>query len=175
MSDPSSGGDTQIQPLRIRPRIEPATPADVPIIWTLIRELAEFERLLDQVVGSEEKLQQTLFGPRPYAEVLLARVGSETAGFALFFHNYSTWRAQPGMYLEDLYVRPAFRGCGYGKLLLSRVAQLAVQRGCGRFEWSVLDWNQRAIDFYKKLGAEPLGDWTMFRMSGDNLIKLAEA
>ena len=175
MSEPIDSGDTQIQPLRLpRVRIEPAGPADVPVIWTLIRELAEFERLLDQVIATEERLRESLFGPRPYAEVLMARLVDESVGFALFFHNYSTWRAQPGIYLEDLYVRPAHRGHGIGEALLSEVAKLAVDRGCGRFEWSVLDWNQRAIDFYKALGAEPLNDWTMFRVTGENLTKLAQ-
>jgi len=155
-------------------RIEPATPADVPMIHRLIRELAEFERLLDQVVATEERLRESLFGSRPYAEVLMARLPKESVGFALFFHNYSTFRAQPGIYLEDLYVQPAHRGRGYGKALLSRVAQLAVNRGCGRFEWSVLDWNQRAIDFYKKLGAVPLDDWTMMRVSENALTHLGE-
>lgn len=155
-------------------RIEPATAEDVPAIHRLIRELADFERLLDQFIATEERLRDSLFGAKRYAEVLMARLPTETVGFALFFHNYSTFRAQPGIYLEDLYVQPAHRGRGYGKALLSNVAQLAVQRGCGRFEWSVLDWNQRAIDFYKKLGAEPLDDWTMFRVTGEALIHLGK-
>ena len=158
----------------VKCRIEPATPADVPTIHTLIRELADFEKLLDQFVATEHRLNESLFGAKKYAEVLMARLPTESVGFALFFHNYSTFRAQPGIYLEDLYVRPAHRGRGYGKALLSHVAQLAVDRGCGRFEWSVLDWNQRAIDFYKKLGAEPLDDWTMFRVSGDALVRLGQ-
>lgn len=154
--------------------IEPATAGDIADIAALIRELAEFERLVDQFVATEARLHESLFGPRRYAEVLMARRGGETAGFALFFHNYSTFRAQPGIYLEDLYVRPTFRGDGVGEALLRRVARLAVERGCGRFEWSVLDWNQRAIDFYKALGAEPLNEWTMFRVSGANLANLAD-
>jgi GNAT superfamily N-acetyltransferase len=173
MTDATS--DTQIQPVRIaKVSIEPATPSDVPTIWGLIQELAEFERLLDQFVATEERLHSSLFGPRPSAEVLMARLNNESVGFALFFHNYSTFRAQPGIYLEDLYIRPAFRGRGYGEALLSHIAQLAVTRGCGRFEWSVLDWNQRAIDFYKKLGAVPLNDWTMFRVSDQALIDLGK-
>ncbi len=175
MNTPENGdpGDTLIQPVRfISVRIEPATPADVPTICGLIRELAEFERLLDQFVATEDRLHESLFGKHPYAEVLMARLDSESVGFALFFHNYSTFRAQPGIYLEDLYVQPSHRGRGYGKALLSNVAQLAVSRHCGRFEWSVLDWNQRAVDFYKKLGAVPLDDWTMFRVSGEALTKL---
>jgi len=156
-------------------RIEPAVPADIPDIVGLIRELAEFERLLDQFVATEARLDESLFGPHRYAEVLMARLDRQSVGFALFFHNYSTFRAQPGIYLEDLYVRPAFRGEGVGEALLRRVAKLALERGCGRFEWSVLDWNQRAVDFYKALGAEPLNEWTMFRVSGDKLTQLAQA
>jgi GNAT superfamily N-acetyltransferase len=177
MSDPEFDrkSDTQIQPVRfISVRIEPATPADVPVICGLIQELAEFERLQDQFVATEERLRESLFGPQPHAEVLMARLNNDSAGFALFFHNYSTFRAQPGIYLEDLYIRPAYRGRGYGKALLSHIANLAVQRGCGRFEWSVLDWNQRAIDFYKKLGAVPLNDWTMFRVTDDALLQLGK-
>jgi GNAT superfamily N-acetyltransferase len=155
-------------------RIEPAVPADVTDIVGLIRELAEFERLLDQFVATEARLRESVFGPKPYAEVLMARLGQESIGFALFFHNYSTFRAQPGIYLEDLYVRPAFRGEGIGEAMLKRIAKLAVERGCGPFEWSVLDWNQRAVEFYKALGAEPLNEWTMFRVSGDSLIRLAQ-
>lgn len=167
--------DTRIQPVKFVPiRIEPATPADIPTILELIRELADFERLLDQVIATEARLRDSLFGPRPYAEVLMARFKTESVGFALFFHNYSTWRAQPGIYLEDLYVRPAHRGRGFGKALLSNVAKLAVDRNCGRFEWSVLDWNQRAIDFYRKLGAEPLNEWTMFRVTGAALDRLSQ-
>jgi len=172
-SDPEA--DTRIQPVRILPvSIEPATPEDVSTICGLIQELAEFERLGDQFVATDERLRESLFGVRPYAEVLMARLGQESIGFALFFHNFSTFRAQPGIYLEDLYIRPAYRGHGYGEQLLRHIAHLAVERGCGRFEWSVLDWNQRAVGFYKALGAEPLDDWTMFRVSGDNLNKLAQ-
>jgi GNAT superfamily N-acetyltransferase len=167
--------DTQIQPVRFaKVRIEPAEPSDVPIICELIRELAEFERLQDQFVATDDRLRESLFGERRHAEVLMARLQDQSVGFALFFHNYSTFRAQPGIYLEDLYIRPAFRGRGYGKALLSHIAQLAVDRGCGRFEWSVLDWNQRAIDFYKKLGAVPLHDWTMFRVSDQALTDLGK-
>ena len=174
MSDSTS--DTQIQPIRLpRVTIEPATPNDVPTIRSLIRELAEFERLLDQCVATDERLHDSLFGARPCAEVLMARLHGESVGFALFFHNYSTFRAQPGIYLEDLYIRPAYRGRGYGEALLSHIAHLAVERGCGRFEWSVLDWNQRAIDFYKKLGAVPLNDWTMFRVTDEALLALGKS
>jgi len=174
MTDATS--DTQNQPLRFaKVRIEPAQPDDVPVIWGLIQELAEFERLLDEFVATPERLRESLFGAQPHAEVLMARLNTESVGFALFFHNYSTFRAQPGIYLEDLYIRPTYRGRGYGKALLSHIAQLAVTRGCGRFEWSVLDWNQRAIDFYKKLGAVPLNDWTMFRVSDEALAQLGKA
>jgi GNAT superfamily N-acetyltransferase len=153
-------------------RIKPATPADVPIILQLIRELAEFERLLDEVQATPEQLSEQLFGPRPSAEVVIARIGEEVAGFALFFHNFSTFLAKPGIYLEDLYVRQKFRGQGCGETLLRHLAQLALERNCGRLEWSVLDWNVRAIDFYKSLGAVPLSQWTMHRVTGDALTKL---
>jgi GNAT superfamily N-acetyltransferase len=153
-------------------RIDPATPADVPIICMLIRELAVFERLADEAQATEAQLQQHLFGPRPTAEVVMARVGNEVAGFALFFHNFSTFMGMPGLYLEDLFVRQQFRRNGCGKALLRHLARLALERGCGRFEWSVLDWNQRAIDFYKNLGASPMAEWTIFRVSGDALTRL---
>lgn len=154
-------------------RIEPAAPADVPTILALIRELAEFERLLHEVTATEAQLHQWLFGPQPRAEVVIARKGDEVAGFALYFHNFSTFLAKPGVYLEDLYVRPAFRGQGCGEALLRHLARIAVERGCGRFEWSVLDWNQRAIDFYKALGATPMNEWTTYRVTGDALLALA--
>lgn len=149
-----------------------ATPADVPIIHTLIRELAAFERLLDQACATHEQLHAGLFGARPSAEVVIARIGTEVAGFALFFHNFSTFVGKPGLYLEDLYVRQQFRGQGCGEALLRYLARLALERGCGRFEWSVLDWNQRAIDFYKSLGAQPMAEWTIFRLSGESLAQL---
>lgn len=154
--------------------IRQATADDVPTILALIRELADFERLLDQVTATEAQLRDALFGPRPYAEVLIARDGAEVAGFALFFHNFSTFLAKPGIYLEDLYVRPKYRGNGYGAALLARLAALAVERGCGRLEWSVLNWNQRAIDFYRSLGAQPLDEWTMYRVTGAALERLVE-
>lgn len=153
-------------------RIEQATPADIPLVLSLIRELAEFEHLLHEARASEADLRETLFGDRPFAEVIIGRLGSEAVGFALFFHNYSTFLGKPGIYLEDLFVRPERRGNGFGEQLLRHLARLAVQRGCGRFEWSVLDWNQPAIDFYKKLGAQPLNDWTTFRVTGDALTQL---
>jgi GNAT superfamily N-acetyltransferase len=153
--------------------IEPATPADVPMILQLIRELAEFERLLHEVTATEEQLLEHLFGPRPKAEVIMGRLpGGEVAGFALYFHNFSTFLAKPGIYLEDLYVRQQYRGRGYGEQLLRRLAGIAIERSCGRLEWSVLDWNQRAIDFYKSLGAVPMSEWTMYRVTGSALQKL---
>jgi GNAT superfamily N-acetyltransferase len=153
-------------------RIEPATPADVPMILTLIRELAQFERLLDEVTATEAQLREHLFGARPYAEVVMARLGDEVAGFALYFHNYSTFLAKPGIYLEDLYVRQQFRGRGCGAALLRHLARIALERDCGRLEWSVLDWNKRAIDFYKSLGAVPMNEWTIYRVTGEALTKL---
>ena len=154
-------------------RIERATERDVPLILRLIKELAEYERMSDEVVATEDGLRRTLFGPRPAAEVVVGYAGDEPAGFALFFHNYSTFLGKPGLYLEDLFVVPKFRGRGYGKALLVHLARLAVERGCGRFEWSVLDWNEPAIGFYKKLGATPMDAWTIMRVTGDALHKLA--
>lgn len=138
----------------------------VPLILRFIRALAEYEKLLPECVATEELLHQTLFCDRPYAEVILAYWNGEPAGFALFFSSYSTFLARPGLYLEDLFVDPAFRGQGIGKALLARVAAIANQRGCGRVDWSVLDWNQPSIDFYKSMGAVPLSDWTTFRLTG---------
>jgi GNAT superfamily N-acetyltransferase len=154
-------------------RIERATERDVPLVLRLIKELAEYERMSDQVIATEAGLRETLFGARPSAEVLVGYAGDEPAGFALFFHNYSTFLAKPGLYLEDLFVVPAFRGRGYGKALLARLAQIAIERDCGRFEWSVLDWNEPAIGFYKKLGATPMEEWTIFRVTGPALARLA--
>jgi GNAT superfamily N-acetyltransferase len=155
-------------------RIKPASPADTPIILQLIRELAEFERLLHEVQATEEQLGEQLFGARPAAEVVIARMGDEVAGFALFFHNFSTFLAKPGLYLEDLYVRQKFRGQGCGEALLRYLARTALERGCGRLEWSVLDWNVRAIDFYKSLGAVQMDQWTVHRVTGDALVKLGK-
>ncbi len=157
----------------MRIRIEAAEPADVPTILRLIRELAEFEHLLDQVTASEAQLHEGLFGPRPGAEVVMARLGDEVVGFALYFQSFSTFLGKPGLYLEDLYVRQAFRGQGHGAAMLRHLARTALERGCGRFEWAVLNWNQRAIDFYEALGAKRLGEWTTFRVTGDALQRLA--
>jgi GNAT superfamily N-acetyltransferase len=155
-----------------RIEIARAQPADVPVILTLIRELAEFERLLDQVTATEEAISESLFGSQPRAEVLLARIEQEVAGFALFFHNYSTFLGKPGIYLEDLFVRPRFRGTGCGQQLLRHLAAVGLQRGCGRLEWAVLNWNQRAIEFYRKLGAVPMDEWTVYRLSGQSLVRM---
>ena len=152
--------------------IRPARPEDVATIADFIRELAEYERLSDEVTLYEEDLKEHLFGQRRYAEVLIAEENGAAVGFALFMHNYSTFLARPGIYLEDLFVRPAHRGKGYGKALLQELAQIAVERGCGRFEWAVLDWNAPAIEFYKSLGARPMHDWTVFRLAGDALLRL---
>ena len=155
--------------------IRPATSDDVPTIAQLIRDLAEYERLADKVAFDESDLGEHLFGSRRFAEVLLAEDTGIVVGFALFFHNYSTFLSKPGIYLEDLFVLPEQRGRGHGKRLLSHLAKLAVERGCGRFEWSVLDWNTPSIEFYKSFGAVPMNDWTVFRVTGDALQRLARA
>lgn len=154
-------------------RIERATERDVPVVLQMIRDLAEYERMADQVVATEASLREALFTGRPDAEVLLAYADDRPAGFALFFHNFSTFVGRRGLYLEDLFVKPEFRGAGIGKRLLVELARIALERNCGRFEWSVLDWNEPAIGFYKKLGAVPLEEWTIFRVSGDALTRLA--
>jgi GNAT superfamily N-acetyltransferase len=153
--------------------IRAATPDDVPLILRFIRELAEYERMAHLVVATEEVLRDTLFGARPFAEVVIAEEDGEAAGFALFFHNFSTFLGRPGIYLEDLYVRPEMRGRGVGRALLVHLARLAVERGCGRLQWWVLKWNEPAIRFYRSVGAEPMDDWTVFRVSGDALERLA--
>lgn len=154
-------------------RIRFAQAADTPVILGFIRALAVYEKLEADCVATEESLRATLFGPRPYAEVLLIEEGGKAHGFALFFHNYSTFLARPGIYLEDLFVNPAARGKGYGKALLAKLAEIALARGCGRLEWSVLDWNQPSIDFYLSLGARPMDEWTVYRVDGDALGALA--
>ena len=155
-------------------QIRKAEVNDAPLILEFIQSLAEYERLRDSCVATEEKLRATLFSENPAAEVIIASSDGEPMGFALFFHNYSTFLAQRGIYLEDLFVKPAARGKGVGFALLSALARIAVERDCGRLEWAVLDWNQLAIDFYKRIGAVPLDEWTTFRMSGDSLISLAQ-
>jgi GNAT superfamily N-acetyltransferase len=164
-------------------QIRQATEADVPLILSFIRQLAEYERLLHAVKATEETLRATLFGPRPSAEVLIAESPAESAGgasggptpvgFALFFQNYSTFLAQPGIYLEDLFVIPAARGRGVGRDLLQRLSQIAIARGCGRLEWAVLDWNAPAVGFYRRMGAVPMEEWTVFRLTGHPLAQLA--
>jgi GNAT superfamily N-acetyltransferase len=152
----------------------PATEADVPAILSLIRELAEYEKLTHEVVATEELLTETLFGPRPCAEALMGCVDGEAVGFALYFQNYSTFLAKPGLHLEDLYVQPAHRGCGLGKALITAVARIAHERGCGRYEWTVLDWNTPAIRFYESLGADMKGDWRIMRVTGEALKDMAD-
>jgi GNAT superfamily N-acetyltransferase len=146
---------------------------DVPLILSFIRELAEYERLSHEAVMSVETLRESLFGARPYAEVLLGYADDEPVAFAVFFHNFSTFLGKPGLYLEDLFVKPEVRGNGYGRAMLVELAKIARERGCGRFEWAVLDWNEPSIGFYKRLGAVPMDDWTIFRVSGDALERLA--
>ncbi len=156
-------------------RIEPATEKDVPDILSLIKGLAEYERLAHEVVATEESLRESLFGARRVAEVILGYAGTAAVGFAVFFHNYSTFLGRPGIYLEDLFVLPEWRRRGLGTQLLSYLAREAVARNCGRLEWSVLDWNEPAINFYKKLGARAMDEWTVFRVTGEALKKLASA
>ena len=154
-------------------RLEPAREQDVPRILALIRGLAEYEKLSHQVVATEADLRHWLFGPRPAAEVLIAWDDGEAVGFALFFQNFSTFMGRPGLYLEDLFVVPERRGQGIGRAVLARLASIAVERGCGRFEWSVLDWNEPAIAFYRGMGADVLPDWRICRLTGDALTRVA--
>ncbi len=155
--------------------IRDATAADVPTILRFVKELAIYEREPDAVKATEADLTRVLFGERPYAEAILAEEGDTPLGFALFFHNFSTWTGKPGIYLEDLYVTPDARGSGVGKALLERLAAIAVARDCGRLEWSVLDWNEPAIAFYRSLGAVAMDEWTVNRVTGDALKALAKA
>jgi GNAT superfamily N-acetyltransferase len=166
MSAPSPAG---------RLEIRFATVEDVPVIYAFIRGLAEYEKLAHQVVTTEDGVRESLFGAHPGAEVLLAEQGGTPVGFALFFHSYSTFLGRRGLYLEDLFVLPERRGQGIGKALLERLAAVAVERDCGRMEWAVLDWNTPAIDFYKKLGAVPMSDWNVFRLSGEALERLGRS
>jgi GNAT superfamily N-acetyltransferase len=155
-------------------RIAPASRDDVPLIRQFILELAEYERATpDEVPVTESDLQETLFGARPAAEVLIAYLDEQPAGFALFFHNYSTWLGKRGIYLEDLFVRPSARKHGVGFALLRALARIAVDRGCGRVDWAVLNWNEMAISFYKQIGAKPMDEWTTFRLTGAALKKVA--
>jgi GNAT superfamily N-acetyltransferase len=154
-------------------RIVPATDADTPVVLQLIKALADYEKLTHLVSATEEDLRTWLFGPRPIIEVVLARADDRAIGFALFFHNFSTFLGRPGLYLEDLFVVPEWRGRGVGEKLLTHLARLAVERGCGRMEWSVLDWNEPAIRFYTRLGAAPMPEWRICRLTGDALTRVA--
>jgi GNAT superfamily N-acetyltransferase len=153
--------------------LRPATRADVPVLFDLIKALAEYEKLSDAVTGSGADLENHLFGDRPFAEAILAECEGRVVGWALFFHNYSTFLTQPGIYVEDLFVLPEFRGRGIGKSLIVYLANLTVERGCGRLEWSVLDWNELAIGFYKGIGADVMPDWRICRVAGESLMSLA--
>ena len=156
-------------------QIRPARVEDVPVILELIRDLATYELAPDEVTATEEQLVDVLFGEQPAAEVLLAFEGKSPIGFAIFFHNFSTWLGRPGLYLEDLFVKPEKRGKGYGRALLVELAKIARDRGCGRMEWAVLDWNEPAIKFYRALGAKPMDEWTVFRLTRDGIERLANA
>ena len=153
--------------------VRPAVPDDCDAIAAMIRELAVYEKLEDQAKATADDLRRNLFGPRPFAEAFVAEVCVEAVGFALFFHTFSTFRGQPGIYLEDLFVRPNHRGRGIGKALLATLAKTAVDRGCGRLEWAVLDWNEPAIGFYRSLGAVPMDEWTVYRVDDAPLVRLA--
>lgn len=154
-------------------KIRPARIEDTPLILSLIKELAAYEKLSGEVAATEDGIRKTLFGKRPYAETLIGEYQGIAVGFALFFHNYSTFLAKPGIYLEDLYIKPAYRGKGFGSRMLAHIASLAKERSCGRFEWSVLDWNTPAIRTYEKLAAVPMKEWRLYRLSGAALEKLA--
>ncbi|MBB6425792.1 GNAT family N-acetyltransferase [Sphingopyxis sp. JAI128] len=156
-------------------KIPPAAPADLPSIAQFIRDLADYEKLSHEVRFDEAKLAANLFGPRPYAEVVIGEIDGNPQGFALFFHNFSTFEGRPGIYLEDLFVRPEARGSGLGKALLSHLARLCVERDCARLEWSVLDWNTPSIGFYRSLGARLMDEWTVMRVDGEALASLADS
>ena len=153
--------------------IKSATIEDVPLILTFIKKLAEYEKLSDAVVATEKDLREVLFGERRYAETIIAYEHNEPVGFALFFHNFSTFVGKPGIYLEDLFVDPDHRGKGFGKALLAHLAKLAQERNCGRLEWAVLNWNQPSIEFYESLGAKPMNEWKVYRLTGEALENLA--
>lgn len=155
-------------------RIQPATEADTPLMLTLIKALAEYERLEHEVVATEEMIRESFFGERPHASAVIARIGGDAVGFAIWFSTYSTFLSKPGIYLEDLFVLPAWRGKGVGRELLGHLARIAVDRGCGRIEWSVLNWNEQAIRFYRGIGARPMDEWTVYRMTGDAIARLAK-
>ena len=155
--------------------IRPAVESELGEILQFVKLLAKYEKLENEVVATVDKFRRSLFGAQKYAEVLFLEEDGKKVGIALFFHNYSTFLGQPGLYLEDLFVLPECRGRGYGKRLLAYLAQLSIERKCGRFEWSVLDWNKPAIEFYHSVGAKPLSEWTVYRLTGEELIKLAES
>jgi GNAT superfamily N-acetyltransferase len=155
--------------------IRPALPADVPLIVALVRELAEYERLADQVVATDEDFARSLFSTPPRAHAVIVETDGKPAGFALYFYNFSTFLGRPGLYLEDLYIRPEFRRLGLGQAVFKYLAQKAVAENCGRMEWWVLDWNEPALRFYRQMGAEPMSDWTVQRLTGDSLRKVAES
>jgi GNAT superfamily N-acetyltransferase len=157
------------------PILRPATIDDVPVILQLIRDLAAYERAPNEVTATEDQLREVLFGRKPAAEVILAFAANAPVGFAVFFHNFSTWLGRPGIYLEDLFVKPEERGKGYGRALLAHLAKIARDRQCGRMEWAVLDWNEPAIQFYEKLGAKPMHEWTVFRLTPSEISALAES
>ena len=163
-------GDPDAPPCRIRPAVE----ADAPLVLALIRELAEYERMADEVTATEADVREALFGPAPSAEAVIATIDDRPVAFALFFHNFSTFAGKRGLYLEDLYVRPEHRGRGVGRCLLRHLARLARDRGCHRFEWSVLDWNAPAIRSYRRVGAVAMDDWTVYRLTGEALGRLAD-
>jgi len=154
-------------------RIEPATPRDVAVILRMTRALAEYEKVPDNVTATEASLRDSLFGTRPFAEAAIAHAGEEPAGMAVFFHTFSTFRGRPGLYVEDIFVEEKWRGQGLGKALMAYMANLAVERGCARLEWSVLDWNEPAIGFYRSLGAKPMDQWTVYRLTDEALVQLA--
>jgi GNAT superfamily N-acetyltransferase len=154
-------------------RLTPAVESDVPLILELIKSLADYEKLADQVVATEADLRAALFGPRPAAEVIIGYAGDEAAGFAMYFQTFSTFKGRPGLYLEDIFVKPAWRKRGLGTMLLARLARIAVERGYGRMEWSVLDWNEMALSVYRAVGARPMDEWTVYRLNGDALRQLA--
>jgi len=157
------------------PHTRPATPADIPLILALIRELADYERAPQEVIATEHLLQHALFSERPSCEAIIGEVDGSPQGFALFFHNFSTWKGRQGLYLEDLFVRPSARGKGLGKALFAHVARVAVERGCPRMEWAVLDWNTPAIDFYTSMGAVAMDEWTTYRLKDDALRRAARS
>ncbi len=154
--------------------IRPARPGDEPIVLRLIKALAEYEKLAHQVVATEADLTESLFGPRPYAEAIIGYADGAPVGFAVYFHSFSTFWGRPGIYLEDVFVEPEWRGRGLGRRLLAHVARVAVERGCRRMEWSVLDWNAPSIGFYKSLGARPMDEWTVYRLDGEALARVAQ-